>query len=347
MKKAYVEELDSFCKHTEMSFLRDKAVMITGATGLIGSYLVDVVMYANKLRNNGTKVYAIVRNVEKAKERFSEYLENDLFQLLKVDITNAFDFNFSVNYIIHAASNANPLAFDLDPIGTIKANVNGTIHLLDYAKKKSITKFLYLSSSEIYGEPVTAGTIYGEKSMGIVDPMNPRSCYTESKRMAENICINYFKQFSVSTNIARICFAYGPTFLEKDNRVVPQFIRNALNKENIVLKSTGELVRSYAYLFDVVSGLLKILSDGKPGEVYNISNRRSNVSIREIAETVADLSGVKVIFDLPERDKDKGYAPFSMSLLDSTKLEELGWMPEYNLRQGINQVLKVLNSEKN
>lgn len=343
MNIEYTKELDKFCKQVNLTFLRNKSILITGASGLIGSYLVDAIMHSNNVHNNSTKVFAVVRNIERSQEIFQKYCNNPLFTFVKLDISKSFKIDLSVDFIVHAASNANPAAFDSDPIGTIKANVNGTIYILDYAKKHGVKKVLFLSSSEVYGEPLTSGTIYNENSMGIVNPILPRSCYTESKRMAENICVNYNKQFGVATNIVRICFAYGPTFNKTDNRVVPQFIRNAKNMENILLKSSGNLVRSYAYIYDVISGILKILSEGEIGEVYNISNRNSNVSIREIAETVADLAGVRVVFDIPEKEKDKGYSPFSKSLLDSTKLEELGWNPEYDLKSGINQTLKALS----
>jgi nucleoside-diphosphate-sugar epimerase len=174
--------------------------------------------------------------------------------------------------------------------------------------------------------------------------MKPRACYTESKRMAENICVNYTKQYGVPTCIARVCFVYGPTFKSSDNRVIPQFLRKALNGQDIVLKSTGDLVRSYAYLFDVASGLFKILLEGKTGEAYNIANRNSNVSIREIAETIAELTGVKLLFDLPKEDQEKGYAPFSEALLDATKLEKLGWTPHYRISDGISNIVKILKA---
>lgn len=345
MNEKYIEELDMFCENADLSALCNKAIMVTGASGLIGSYLVDVFMRFNEVQNNCTKVYAIVRNGERALERFKEYIENPLFHLVEHDVSSPAAFDFPVDYIIHAASNANPKAFDEDPIGTIQANVTGTLYLLGYARKCGALKLLYISSSEVYGEPFNTGTIYDENSMGAVDPMKPRACYTESKRMAENICVNYAKQYGVSSCIARVCFAYGPTFKGSDNRVIPQLLRKALNGQNIVLKSTGNLVRSYAYLYDVASGLFKILLKGKTGEAYNIANHNSNVSIREIAETIAEVTGVKLLFDLPKEDQDKGYAPFSMALLDAGKLEALGWKPSFDMKTGLKQTIDIWCSE--
>ncbi len=346
MNKAYIEELKKFCENIDLSFLQGKTILITGASGLIGSYLVDVIMSSNVIQNSRIKIYAIVRNRERAMKRFEKHINNTLFCLIEHDVSEPIEFEFKSDYIIHAASNANPAAFDSDPIGTIKANVNGTMNLLDYARKYGVQKFLYISSSEVYGEPIKLGTIFDESSMGIVNPMSPRACYTESKRMAENICVNYSKQYCVSTVIARVCFAYGPTFTDNDNRVIPQFIRNALEREDIVLKSTGSLIRSYAYIYDVVSGLFKILSEGKIGEVYNIGNRNSNVPIREIAETVAEVAGVNIVYDLPKEEQDKGYAPFSMALIDASKLEGLGWKPIFNIKMGLAQIISILSYEE-
>jgi len=341
----YQEELNLFCKTYNLDFLINKSIMITGASGLIGSYLVDVLMNYNNCNYDKIKVIAVVRDKKAAQIRFKKYSTKNYFEIVEQDISEASSFTFKSDYIVHAASNANPNAFDEDPIGTIKANVNGTMNLLDYARKSGSKRFLYISSSEVYGEPVIPGTIYNENSVGLVNQLNPRSCYTESKRMAENICVNYAKQFGFESNIARVCFAYGSTFTEKDDRVIPQFVRNALNGENIVLKSTGALVRSYAYMFDVVGGMIKILSDGIPGETYNIANKNSNVSIRDIARSVAKSTGVKVDMQLPKSEQEKGYSPFSVALLDGAKLESVGWIPKFDIEQGIKQIVNILRKE--
>lgn len=340
MNEKYIKELSIFLENHDISFLENKSIMITGASGLIGSYLIDILMHYNKVKDGNIKIHAIVRNLDKAKERFKES-KSSLLHLIKQDISLPNNFDFPVDFIIHAASNANPVAFSTDPIGTIKANVNGTMYLLEYAEEYNVQKFLYLSSSEIYGEPIEPNTIYTEGKMGIIDPMNPRACYTESKRMAENILVNYSKQYGVPINIARIGFAYGPTFTDSDNRVIPQFVRNAIKNEPIILKSTGSLVRSYIYMYDVSSGIFKILSEGKIGEAYNIANSESNVSIKEIAETVAQKSSVDLIFDLPKEEKEKGYAPFSMGLIDAKKLEGLGWKPVFDIEMGIGSIIET------
>lgn len=335
------DELELFVNTVDLSRFADKKIMITGASGLIASYMVDVIMKYNEMKSSEIHIYAVVRNVENAKIRFLKYEKSSLFDIVDQDISEENNFDFAVDYVIHAASNANPVAFDSDPIGTIKANVNGTLFLLDYAKRVRAEKFLYISSTEIYGETVKDIQKFSESDMGTIDPMKPRSCYTESKRMAENICVNYSKQFSVATSIVRVGYAYGPTYTKSDSRVIPQFIGNAIKGENIVMKSNGDLVRSYIYTFDVVSALFKVLESGLDAEVYNVANKKSDVSIRDIAETVAQASGTTVEFKLSIEDQTRGYSPFSMGLIDATKLEKLGWKPRFNLDEGIRNIVII------
>lgn len=341
MNRVYLDELNQFIRDVDLSELTGKSILISGASGLIGSYLVDVILQNNEQKGSTTKVFALSRNIDYSKKRFKEYSSNPFLKIIKQDITEPLNVSFDCNYIIHAASSATPKAFDEDPIGTIKANVIGTLNLLELARDNK-AKLLYISSSEVYGEPLEKDAILSESSLGLVDQMNPRSCYTESKRLAENICLNYFKQYRVQNTIARVCFVYGPTFSENDNRVIPQFLRRALNDENIIMKSTGELRRSYAYIYDVASGLFRILFNGDNGAVYNVSNSRSNVSIREIAEIIAQITGVQIGFDLPETKTTSGYSPFSSAILDSSKLERMGWRPLFDMKEGMARTLQIL-----
>ena len=343
MNRIYLDELNQFIRDVDLSELTAKSVVITGASGLIGSYLVDVILQNNEQKGSTTKVFALSRNIDYSKKRFKEHSSNPFLQIIKQDITEPLNVSFDCDYVIHAASNATPKAFDSDPIGTIKANVIGTLNLLELTRNNK-AKLLYISSSEVYGEPLEKDAVLSESYLGLVDQMNPRSCYTESKRLAENICLNYHKQFGVKNSIARVCFAYGPTFSENDNRVIPQFLRRALNDENIIMKSTGELRRSYAYIYDVASGLFRILFDGGNGAVYNVSNSKSNVSIREIAEVIAQITRVQIDFDLPETKITSGYSPFSSAILDSSKLERLHWKPRYDIYQGLQSTIEIIKA---
>jgi UDP-glucuronate decarboxylase len=345
MNSIYGNELIRFIKEEDLKYLEDKTVLVTGATGLIGSYIIDVLMYSNKLKNTNIRVIAQFRNLEHAKKRFFEYVDNDKFHFLSQDVTLPMQIEMEVDYIIHAASNANPKTIVEDPIGTIKANVNGTINLLEYARLHNTKRTVFLSSSEVYGEPTINNSIFSENNFGNVNQLSPRSSYSESKRMAENICVNYSEQFGCDVVIARIGFAYGSTFSESDNRVIPQFVRNAIIGKDIILKSDGKITRSYIYIYDVVSAIFKVLNKGKNAEAYNVANSSSNVSILQIATSISNISGVRIKFDF-KQDEKKGVSPYTSAILDCSKLESLGWKAKYNFEVGINIVINIMRNNE-
>ena len=243
------------------------------------------------------------------------------------------------DYVIHAASNAHPVAFSKDPVGTMKTNLLGTINLLD--KIDNTTKFLYLSSGEIYGNGI-GDEIFSEKSIGRVDSKQFRSCYPESKRAAETLCVSYLEQYGIKTYIARLCYVYGPDITQDNTRADAQFLRNAINHENIVLKSDGLTKRSYCYVADAVCALLFILNKGK-FDFYNIANPDSNITIKEYAETLAHIAGVNLSFSNPSVDEIKGFSRSTSSILDSSKLIELGWKPIYSIEQGLRNTFNLYN----
>jgi len=342
MGKIYNDEIREFLNENNLNFLMNNSIGITGASGLLGSYMIDVLMEYNNLNDNSIKVYAIVRNQEKARTIFEKYLENNSFVIVQQDMNNPITFNVKMDYIIHAASNSNPSSISNDPIGTIKSNVLGTINLFEYARLKKTKRIIYISSSEVYGECIDDSGVFNETSLGLVDQLKPRSSYSESKRMGENICVNYSNKYDINTSIVRICFAYGSTFSKSDNRVIPQFLRMAVNGNNIVLKSNGKMMRSYAYLYDVISGIMTILRNGVNGEVYNISNKDSNISIKSIAEIIAKATNTTIEFDIPNGNLKQGYSAFSKSLLSETKLRSLGWRPKYDMKEGLLQTIEII-----
>ena len=164
--------------------------------------------------------------------------------------------------------------------------------------------------------------------------MLPRACYPESKRAAETLCASYAAQYGVDALVARLCHVYGPTFTASNSRADAQFIRKALAGEDIVMKSTGSQVRSFCYVADAVNALLTLLAGAK-GQAYNVANRASVASIRQYAETLADIAGVKVVFDVPPEAEKAGYTKITRAVLNPAKLEGLGWTPRYDLRQGL------------
>lgn len=301
--------------------LSGRNILITGATGLIGSCLVEVLM---KRKQKDYQVYASSRNKERAMQRFQKYWGNSAFHFIQHDVTEPLQFDIDFQYIIHAASNASPNFFATKPVEVIKANVNGVSNLMDYGLKHRLKRFLYVSSGEVYGEG--DGRVFTENYSGYVDCTSPRSCYPTSKRAAESLCVSYAQEYGVEVVIARPSHTYGPYFTESDNRVYAQFIRNVLRGEDIVMKSTGEQFRSWCYVVDCVSGLLHILLKGENGQAYNIADENSNISIKELAEMIAKIGGKQVIMDVPSDAEKAGYNVVSKSVFSVNKLKGLGWL---------------------
>lgn len=331
-----MSEFEEIYKNFNFESLKNKSILITGANGLIGSYLIDYLSYLNSQQEYNIKIFAMSRSLEKLKNRFFKrpnlfYIEQDLNKPLSVD--EKFD------YIIHAASNAHPLAFSKDPVGTMKTNLLGTINLLDSIKDNQNTKFLYISTGEIYGNNVDKA--FTENDCGTVDSKLARSCYPESKRAAETLCMAYSQQYGTYTNVARLCYVYGPTITQDNSRADAQFLRNALDKKDIVLKSAGSQRRTYCYVADVVSAILTILTKAPSMEVYNIANKNSIVSIKEYAQTLANLAGTNLQFEIPDEVEKRGYSKSADSILDASKLSQLGWFPQYDIKSGLEHTLKI------
>ena len=312
--------LNIFQKDLPFGKLSGCNILVTGATGLIGGCLVETLML-NPSRDY--VVYACGRNFERAKKRFAEFFKDASFHFFQHDVTKPLTAEVDFDYIIHAASNASPNFFANSPVEVMKSNLYGVTNLMDYGLVHGLKRFLYVSSGEVYGEG--DGRVFTEDYSGYVDPTSPRSCYPSAKRAAETLCISYAAEYGVDVVIARPCHVYGPYFTESDNRVYAQFIRNVLNDEDIVLKSTGEQYRSWCYVVDCVSALFHILLKGDCGQAYNIADNSSNITIKELAQLIADLGGRGVVFEIPEEVEKKGYNVVKQSVFSTHKIEGLGW----------------------
>jgi len=311
-------------------------ILITGATGLIGSCLVEVLM-----RHPGKDyhVYATGRNEARARKRFADYVDDPYFHFFPYDVMKPLDSEISFQYIVHAASNASPNFFATKPVEVIKSNVEGLSHLMDYGLAHGLRRLLYVSSGEVYGEG--DGRTFTEDYSGYVDCTQPRSCYPSSKRAAETLCAAYSAEYGVETVIARPSHTYGPYFTESDNRVYAQFIRNVMRGEDIVMKSTGSQFRSWCYVVDCVSALLFVLLKGVSGQAYNIADESSNVSIRTLAEMIAAMAGRKVVIELPSDVERAGFNVVTKSTFDTQKLRSLGWRIEGTMREKIGHVIQA------
>lgn len=310
-------------------------ILVTGATGLIGGCLVEALMMNP---NRDYQVYASGRNEEWARSRFKAFADDAAFHFVKYDVMQPLQSDVRFDYIIHAASGASPNFFAKNPVEVMKSNVNGVVHLMEYGLSHRMKRFLYVSSGEVYGEG--DGRVFTEDYSGYVDCTKPRSCYPSSKRAAETLCAAYAAEYGADVVIARPCHIYGPHFTEQDNRVYAQFIRNVLRGEDIVMKSTGEQFRSWCYVVDCVSALLHILLKGENGEAYNIADAQSNISIRELAETIAKIGGRKVVIDIPDADEKRGFNPVTKSVFSTEKLERLGWQPLNHISSGIKNTIE-------
>ena len=291
-------------------------------------------------------VYVAGRSVERLCERFGTTEENDGRLIpVKYELGTGMPKNLSVDYIIHAAGNAHPAAFQSDPVGTIMESVTGTEELLRLAHTCKAKRFMYVSSGEVYAQqkentdnttPYIPDT-FSEDDIGYVNPLLARSCYPNSKRLSETLCAAYIAQYGIDAVIVRPCHTYGPGFTDKDSRAQAQFLRNALMGEDIVLKSAGQQIRSYNYIADCVSALLSVLTSGSKGEAYNLANPDTAVSIAELAKVIAREAGTKVT----RQETMDAQTPVMRQVLNTEKLRALGWNAAFDLETGIRHTLAV------
>lgn len=327
--------------------LKGKSIAISGATGMIGSFLVDVLLYRNEKKDQDIKIYAFGRNEEKAQKRFGKHFRNANFVFVKQDINLPIDKNnceSRMDYIIHAASNTHPVAYASDPIGTISANVMGTANLLDWATTVSCERFVFLSSVEIYGENKGDTDKFSEEYLGYIDCNTLRAGYPESKRTGEALCQAYIKQKGLDIVIPRLSRCYGPTMLSSDTKALSQFINKGINGEDIVLKSEGTQLYSYAYMADAVSGIIKLMLDGECGGAYNVVSDESDIMLKDLAKIIADYVGKKVIFELPDETERAGYSKATKATLASDKIKKTGWKSFYDIETGLHHTIDVLRS---
>lgn len=327
------KDLDKIIKRNHLEKLCKKRILITGATGLIGSNIAEIIFYLNYKYASDNKLYLAGRDFRRIESRFS-YGRNNKFQFVEFDASTGIpplvddDFDF----IIHAAGNVHPAAYAKFPVETMLCNFLGLNSLYKIANKQ--TRICYVSSSEVYGI-LNSNEPHKEDEYGYIDLLNVRSAYVNSKRASETLCVSYSDEFNVECVIVRPGHIYGPFFTSYDTKASAQFIRSAIAGENIVMKSKGEQIRSYCYSYDCAAAVLISLLNGQNCGAYNISNPSSVCSIRDFALELADISGIEVIYEEPSEEEKKGYTPIINSSLNASKLLDLGWNPCFTLREGL------------
>ncbi|WP_026881240.1 NAD-dependent epimerase/dehydratase family protein [Clostridium akagii] len=328
---------------------KNKTILITGANGLLPSYMVYTLINLNEKKAINCKIIAMVRSEKKGKEKFCNYMIRSDFKLIVNDVCVPISLDEKVDYIIHAASQASPIYYNTDPVGTINANVIGTHNMLNIAAKNKVEGFLFFSSGEVYGEIDEKHIPTKECDYGYLDPTNIRSCYGESKRLGETMCVSWYKQYKVPCKMVRPFHTYGPGIKIDDGRVFADFIYDIVNKRNIVLKSEGEDIRTFCYIADAVSGFFTILLKGKNGESYNVSNDKCSVSIKNLAELLVSLyseRNLKVEHKLRENSSGYLVSLVDKSYPDITKIKALGWKPIYSLEEGFRRTIRSVENNE-
>lgn len=338
--QTYREDIMHALAVIDVEDLKGKRILITGASGLIGSAVIDLLVGCNQVKNAGITIYAAGRNLQKVSERFSHGLNWGLVPV-SYDATEAIRFDFPVDYIVHGASNASPDKYVSEPVETMLANVTGVSELLSYAVKMQTKKVVYISSSEVYGT-LAHGKPLVENEYGNVDILSVRSAYPMGKRAAETLCIGYASQYGVDVSIVRPGHIYGPTALDSDKRVSSLFARQAAEGHDLTMKSAGTQIRSYCHCIDCATAILAVVTRGVPMQAYNISNRESVITIREMAQILAKHAGVSLVVDIPSAAEQVAFNPMDNSSLNSEKLEDLGWRGCFDAELGFAHTVAVL-----
>ena len=331
----YQEDLNRILSLKGIDSLKGRRILITGATGLIGVHLVDFLM-----RLGQVKVIVVGRNTNKAQTRLGEYFGHPDFEFIEQDVMILFANSLEADVIIPLASNTHPLAYSKFPVETILTNVRGAENALDLARRNGAT-VLYPSTVEIYGNSSDQDS-FAEGDTGKLNLSTARSCYTESKRVSEAMCQSYLSEYGVVSKIVRLPRVFGPTMLVSDSKASSQFIKKAILGEDIVLKSKGDQFFSYIYVTDAVAALLYVLIHGQSGEAYNVSNVECNCRLKDFARLCAEYCGKSVVFELPSSVEAKGFSVAERAILDSSKLNELGFVARFGMREAIERTIVLL-----
>ena len=349
MNEKFIQEDLKYILHENIKWesFEGKTILITGANGLLAYYLVRTLLYLNdNLFKTKCKVLALCRNMAKANDKFGVYFDRNDFDLLIQDVCQEIKYENNIHFIIHAASQASPKYYGSDPVGTINANVLGTNNILKLSYEKKVESVLFFSSSEVYGEVNNYMNTIKETDFGYLNPTVIRSCYAESKRLGETMCVAWNEQYGVPVKIVRPFHTYGPGIIRDDGRVFSDFIYNIIDGKNIIMKSDGTAKRAFCHISDATRGFFTVLLNGENGEAYNVGNSHAEVSIQELAVILIGLfpeRKLKIIKDYTQ--KNSGYIRSTISRIcpNLEKIKEIGWEPKISIEKGFKQTILSYN----
>ena len=343
--RLWIEDIDTVSRVVpEIDQLAGMSILITGATGLICSAIIDILFRYNDTHSDKIHILAAGRSEEKMRSRFGAMVDRPDFTFVQYDATAAENvLHHHADYIIHGASNAFPTMFMKEPVETMLSNFQGMHHLLGFAKEQGTKRILYVSSSEVYGRKEKSEP-YKENEYGFVDLLNSRSSYAVSKRAAETLCAAYASEYDVDSVIVRPGHIYGPTASEHDTRVSSAWAYDVSKGNDIVMKSDGAQIRSYCYCLDCASAIIKILLCGESIHAYNISNPISIISIRELAEILTREAGVELKMEIPSEIEKKEFNPMDNSSLEARNLIALGWNGCFDAVTGLNHTVQIIKT---
>lgn len=335
-------DISTFVEHFPFSNeLRNSTILITGATGLIGSTLVRCILGLNQQKNTNINVIGLVRSINKAKT----LIEDDSVVWISYDLTNPIDLErIKVDYIFHCACPTSSRFYVEYPVELIKTSVQGSISILDFAKQVRVKGLVYLSSCEVYGSILDDSKELTEDCSGYIDPTDVRSGYPMAKRLVETLCHSYSKEYNVPVTIARLTQTFGAGVSLDDNRVFAQFAKSVIFGKDIELHTAGESSKPYCYTLDAVIALFYLLLKGKHGEAYNIANEQTYISIKHLAKYIAKnfSKDLKVIF---VEKNNMGYAPETKLRMSTKKLEALGWKPLFSLDDMLKKLIDYYKTQ--